>query len=94
MKINFSVGGSSIQFTRDPVSGRAEAKTPNGTILLQNPLDLGTHVSLALTKEWRFAISGKNVLIEKKRPLLLAAFRPSGYRVFVDDKLIIQRSGT
>jgi hypothetical protein len=94
MLINFSVGAIPIEFLRDSVTGRAEVKMPNGTIILQDPHDLGTHFSLTLTKEWRFAVAGANILIEKKRPLLLAGLRPSRYRVFVEDKLIIEKLGT
>jgi hypothetical protein len=33
------------------------------------------------------------VIIEKERPLLLAGLRPQTYRVFVDGKLVLERSG-
>lgn len=93
MQINFSVGDVVVGFTRDPITGRAEAKTPNGSVILQDPRDLGTHFSLALKKEWRFSLNGADIVIEKKRPLLLAGFRAGRYRVFVNGQILTEQTG-
>ena len=94
MLINFLVGDIPVEFSRDQMTGRAEVKTQGGTLVLDNPLNPATHVSLSLTKEWRFNIGGTNVLIEKKRPLLLAGFRPSRYRVIVEGTVVAEQTGT
>ena len=94
MLINFVVGDIPVEFFREQMTGRAEVKTQGGMLVLDNPLNPVTHVSLSLTKEWRFNLGGTNVLIEKKRPLLLAGFRPSRYRVFVEGTLVAEQTGT
>lgn len=93
MHINFFAGVHPIEFIRDPITGRAEARSPGGSLLLQDPLDPGTHFSLALTREWRFSIEGVEIRVQKRRPILLAGLRPSRYRVFVNDKLVTEQIG-
>ena len=94
MLINFIVGGVPVEFFRDSMTGRAEARTATGTILLDDPFSLGTHVSFSLRKSWSFHIGGTPVVIEKKRPLLFAGFRPHRYRIFVAGNLVAEQTGT
>jgi len=91
--IDFSVGEIPAQFTRDQVTGRAEVRTPGGTLVLGSPFNPLTHFSLRLTRKWQFTIDGKNVVIEKKRPLFLAGLRPHQYKVFVEGRLVAEASG-
>ncbi len=47
-------------------------------------------------RSWDFEVGDQEryfVRIEKERPLLLAAFRPHSYRVYIDGDLIIERRG-
>lgn len=52
--------------------------------------------SLGLVKTYAFEVPGKeplSVKIEKRRPLLLAGFRPQKYRVFVNNRLVKSYEG-
>lgn len=93
MQIDFEVDGIPAQFFRDSFTGRAEVRTGGGILTLDDPFDPATHFSLGLTKQWKFSIGNVNVLVEKKRPLLLAGFRPSLYRVYVRDVLVAEQTG-
>lgn len=91
MLLSFLVGETPVEFFRDPMTGRAEARTPGGTLLLQDPLNPGTHFSLSLIKNWSFKIADTEIVIEKKRKLLLAGLRPSRYRVFVGGEMVLEQ---
>ena len=93
MQCEFFVDGRPVEFNRDPMTGRAEIKTTEGSILLQNPLSRGTHISFKLTKTWTCNIGGFEVVIKKIRPLFLAGFRPSKYKVFVAGEFRAEAEG-
>ena len=62
-------------------------------VVLQSSLNPFTHYSMKLKRQWHFSVEDHAVIIEKERPLLLAGLRPQTYRVFVDGKLVLERSG-
>ena len=93
MRFEFFIDGRRVEFHRDAVTGRAEIKTSDETILLQSPLSPGTHFSLSLTKSWTCNVGGLEGVIEKIRPLFLAGFRSSKYKVFVDGQLRAEAEG-
>jgi hypothetical protein len=93
MYIDFFVDGKPVQFRRDSFAGKAVVESNEGIIVLQNPLNPFTHFSLKQVRTWHCTVSGDEVVIEKTRPLLLAAFRPSKYRILVNRKLVAEKEG-
>jgi hypothetical protein len=91
--IRFDVDGQPVEFRRSWFTGRAELRHMGEVILLQNPLNPETHVSLSLTRTWTHRIGNHEVLIEKTRPLLFSAFRASDYRILVDGAVVAQSRG-
>jgi hypothetical protein len=75
------------------VTGQAVLKAGPETIVLQSPLNVTSHFDVKLTRQWQCSVKGHDIRIEKKRPLLLAGFRPQMYRVFVDGELVQERRG-
>ena len=49
--------------------------------------------SLALTEKYEVNIGSQTLVVEHKRPLLCAGFRPHNYRVFLDGDLIHEQRG-
>ena len=93
MQIDFVVKGLPISFHRDSFTGNAELRSVHGTISLQSPLNPLTHISFSLKKAWSVNVEGSNVVIEKVRPLLLAGFRPSKYKIFVNGEVQAEAEG-
>lgn len=93
MQIQFAVGGKPVEFRRDQITGRAELVTPDEIVVLQSPFNPLTHFSFRLTQNYAFTLDGHEIVIEKKRPLLFAGFRPCEYRVLVNGALVCERSG-
>lgn len=93
MQIQFTVGDKPVEFRRDQITGRAELVTPDEVVVLQSPFNPLTHFSLRLVHTYTHSIDGHEIVIEKKRPLFLAGFRPADYRVSVDGAVVCEESG-
>jgi hypothetical protein len=68
----------------------ARLRTVSGTVGYLSGMTSGS-ARPALTAGWAFEVGQLEkhaVLIEKERPLLLAAIRPHTYRVVVDDEIV------
>jgi hypothetical protein len=93
VEITFEVDGAPVKFSRNWLTGRCTLKTETEEKSLQSPWNPLTHVSVDTTRQWQCSVKGHEVLIEKKRPWLLAGFRPQTYRIFVDGKLVREQAG-
>ena len=93
MQIDFNVDGATAEFRRSWVTGRAELVIEGRKELLQDPLYLGTHFELSLTRTWHVKFGDHEIQIEKIRPIWVAGFRPQLYRVLVDGKVVAEERG-
>ena len=93
MQFTFDVDGTRVEFSRNWFSGHCTLHTGTRDEVLQSSLNPFTHYSMKLKRQWHFAVDGHAVIIEKERPLLLAGLRPQTYRVFLDGKFVLERSG-
>ncbi len=93
LRIHFNVGATAFEFRRHWFTGRAELLIDGNTVVLQDPWNLGTHVSVTLKRSWRYQTGEHEVVIQKVRPLILAAFRPHAYNVLVDGQSVAERTG-
>jgi hypothetical protein len=93
MQIDFEIDGRPVQYFRDPMIGISEIRTPDGPIQIDSALSPSTHFSFRLKKEKTVMLYGHSVTVEKVRPLLLAGFRPSNYRIFIDGAVCAEQSG-
>jgi len=93
MLLAFKVGDTLVEFRRNWFTGNTSLTTPSEKIQLQGFSDISTHFSVKLTKSWSCTVSDLSVVIEKRRPLLLAGIRPQHYKVFIDGNLVLEQSG-
>ena len=93
MRIAFTIDDVSCEFHRDGFAGGAQLRYGSETVTLQSGLDPRSSFSVKLTRSWERQVGPHLVRIEKRRPLLLAGFRPSDYKVFVDGRLIAEARG-
>ena len=92
-QFEFVVNGRPVAYRRHGMTGESKILTREGEIPLDNVLDPFTHFSLRLTKANACRVYDSEVVVEKTRPLFLAAFRPSRYRVLVNGELIAEHVG-
>jgi len=93
MEIDFQVGSTAVKLQRNWFWGGMRLVTPQQRIWLQHPLNPLTHVSLRLKQSWQCQVEGRDVVIEKVRPLLVAGARPQTYKVFVGGSLVAEAHG-
>jgi len=93
MKIAFDVGDQTATLTRNWLTGRCVLTVGDETRVVQSPFNPATHFSFNLERHWHYPLGGHDIVIEKKRPLLVAGFRPQTYRIFVDGKLVVDQTG-
>jgi hypothetical protein len=93
MKLNFNIGDVPAEFRRSSFSGRAELEIDGKIIVLSSPFDPATHVATTLVDTWHQTINGHEVVIEKRRPVMLAGFRKNHFRVTVDGRVAAEKSG-
>jgi len=93
VQFTFHVDGTAVEFSRNWLTGRCTLNTGARDEVLQSSLNPFTHYSIELKRQWHYSVEGHAVIIEKERPRLLAGLRPQTYRVFVDDKLLLERHG-
>ena len=93
MNIKFKVGDAAATFYRDWFTGRAVMTVADQTFKLQSPWNPATHLSLRITQVWEVDVPNHKVVVEKVRPLLFPAFRPSGYKIVVDGQTVTEESG-
>ena len=85
-----------IVFSRNWFTGHVAIKTNGDSATVVSPWDVSTHFTLRLTTEYQFTVGEPEphrVVIVRRRPLLFAGLRPHHYRVFIDDRLVQERSG-
>ena len=92
-QFEFVVDGQPVAYRRNGMTGESKILTREGEIPLDSVLNPFTHFSLSLTKSKTSRDYEYEVIVEKKRPLFLAAFRPSSYRVFVNGQLVAEYVG-
>lgn len=95
MQFSFRVGFEEphqVDFAFDQFIGNLEIKVDGQPLVRDFRL-----ASVRLTKKYEFTV-GMNeqhhVVIEKKRKLFLAGFRPQRYRIFVDGQLVQTYEGS
>jgi hypothetical protein len=93
MEITFEIDGATATYSRNWLTGRAVLTLAGQTFPLQNPWNPATHFSLQRTRMWRVDVPNHRVLIEKVRPLLFAGFRASVYRIWVNDRIVADKTG-
>jgi hypothetical protein len=93
VQLEFSVDDTPATFFRNHWTGRATLTAGEQTIPLQSPWDPTTHFSFRLRRTWHVDLGTHHVAIEKKRPQILAGFRPHSYTVRVDGQTIAEMSG-
>lgn len=93
MKLKFEIESTSVEFFRNPITGRSTLTTDTEAKTLQSPFNPFTHFSWKLKKRWRCLIRGHEVSIELQRPLLFGGFRPQHYRVLIDGKVVQEQDG-
>ena len=92
-QFEFRVKEMPVAYRRNGMTGESMILTREGEIPLDNALNPFTHFSLRLKRSNSCRVYGAEVVVEKHRPLFLAAFRPSRYRVFVDGVLAAEHVG-
>jgi hypothetical protein len=93
MRIDFTVGGKPAQFHRNPVTARVSLRVGEDFWQFQSPWSLAAHFDFSLRKAWVTEVRSHVVVVEVKRPLLFAGFRPMRYRILVDGQVVAERSG-
>ena len=88
MQFSFTVGTGEqhrVEFSFDQFAGNLEIKVDGQPVVKDFRM-----FSLFLTKRYEFTVGVQEqhqILIEKKRKLFLAGFRPQTYRIFIDGQL-------
>jgi len=85
-----------LDFCRDPWLGEMRVVTNGVVVAKQSRLNALTHFSFACRRMYLFSVGAHERhegVLEHRRPLLLAAFRPHNYRVFVDGELLHEATG-
>ena len=88
MQFSFTVGAGEqhrIEFSFDHFVGNLEIKVDGQPVVKDFRM-----LSLFLTKRYEFTVGVQEqhqIIIEKKRKLFLAGFRPQSYRIFIDGQL-------
>jgi hypothetical protein len=93
MEISFEVDGLPIKFSRNWFTGRCTLNIGAGDETVQSPWNPLTHFSFDASRRWQCSVKGHDVVIEKERPWLLAGLRPQTYRILIDGKLVLEKSG-
>jgi hypothetical protein len=99
MKFTIEVGDETkarIDFSRDWLTGTMLVFVDGEKQVLQSPYSPSTHFSFRLIKRYEFSVGEAEphqVVLEKERPLLFAAFRPQIYRLFVDGQMVHEQTG-
>ena len=89
MKFSFMVGVQEqhrIDFSFDQFGGNLEILADGKPLVKDFRM-----LSVRLTKRYEFAVGVQEqhqIVIEKKRKLILAGFRPQQYRIFIDGQLV------
>jgi hypothetical protein len=99
MRFSIEIGISekyTIAYSRNWFSG-SEIVAINGVKIKQTSvLDPRTHFSMQLIRRSKLEIGTNEkyeVVIEKQRPILIAGLRPHKYRVYVNDKCVLEKKG-
>ena len=93
MRIAFDVGDAKAVFTRNWFTGHTRLHLDGLALTVEDPADVGTHFTFALTRAWRWKIQGRQVVVEKSRPRWMAGFRPQTYRIAIDGQQIVEKTG-
>ncbi|HBS63253.1 MULTISPECIES: hypothetical protein [Stenotrophomonas] len=93
MDIDFMVGTTPVKLTRDWFWGGMKLVSADETVWVQHPAHPGTHFSFTTTQSWLRRIAGQEVIVEKTRSILFAAFREQRFRVLVNGIEVVNRSG-
>lgn len=76
--------GTTIQFYRNSFFGSLSIRANGKKVYSGSAFNPFTHFGSSLTRNYEFSLPGaepRHVCITKERPLILAGFRPNGYRV-------------
>ena len=88
MQFGFTVGAGEqhrVEFSFDQFAGNLEIKVDGQPVVKDFRM-----LSLFLTKRYELTVGVQEqhqIIIEKKRKLFLAGFRPQRYRIFIDGQL-------
>ena len=77
VELSFDVGGIPATFVRDDWTGKTELRTANDVRELQSPGQLSTHVSVSTRTVWNEVVGDHAVEVEKVRPRMFGALRPT-----------------
>lgn len=76
-----------LRITRNWFTGEFLYTVNGKSHFIKNPMDLGTHFSLQLNKEYNFEVGEYQIKIKHSRPQFFAGFRPHTYQVYVNGEL-------
>jgi hypothetical protein len=98
MKFELTLGTQKyrIEYYRNCFWGTERLISDGKIIATRSPISPSTHFSFSLLRRYEFTIGEADqhqVVFEKKRPLLLAGFRPHNYRIFLDGVLVHEQTG-
>jgi hypothetical protein len=93
MEITFSVDGQSATFSRSDVTGRAELRFGQQTMLLQSPLRPKTHFDLRRRVAWHTRVGDREVEIVRTRPAMFGGLRANSFSVAVDGVVVAEAKG-
>ena len=87
---------TSVEFKRNCFTGRTTVCINGNEKTLKSPYRLSTHFDFEFTKRWEFFIerpASSKIVIEQIRPTFFGGFQPHKYKVYVDDLLVLEKSG-
>ncbi len=99
MKFTLEIGDREkhrIDYVRNWFTGNERLFADGQLVASRSILSPSNYVSFPLARRYEFTVGTSEphkIIFEKERPLLGAGGRPHTYRVFVDGKLVFQRSG-
>jgi hypothetical protein len=93
MRIEATVDGSKIEFTRVWLTGRATLVVDGSPTTLASPYELNTIINLKGLNRYVAIVAGHELVIEHQMYFPFPAFRPMTYRLLLDGQLVVERSG-
>ncbi|MGB8353691.1 MAG: hypothetical protein WCD79_07385 [Chthoniobacteraceae bacterium] len=99
MKFTLEIGEQEkhrIEYYRNWFFGTERLLVNGKMIARSSGFTPSTHFGFHLSRHFDFTVGEAEthaVVLEKKRPILIAGFRPHTYRVYVDDRLVHEQTG-
>ena len=95
MEISLDIAGVSVEFRRNPHTGRAELRVGDDVITLQSPYQLSTHFEFQKRRVWRRRVGEHDVEIVKARSMMpFGGAAAQSYTISVDSTVVAEATGT